>query len=1284
MIKDFKALKITLASPQQIMAWSHGEVKKAETINYRTQRAEVDGLMCERIFGPTKNFECYCGKYKKVRYKGIICDKCGVEVTSKNVRRERMGHIKLVSPVVHVWYSHGVPNKLSLLLDIMQKKLTSVIYFSRYMVIEVNEDEKKAAIEKITAHLEEEKSQLSEQLQTKIGELNSEKDAEMEKMRLESTEKGDILDMALDKLETRYRQKIAKLREEFLLKQNEMESEFKSLLDLVGKIIVGEIVSEDEYYKLLDNELEFFELAMGAEAIKTLLEKLDLDAISAELEKDILSPSVQKRIKAIQRLRIIEGFKNNKIHPSWIVMDYVPVISPELRPIIQLMGGRFASSDLNDLYRRVINRNNRLKRLMELGAPEIILRNEKRMLQEAVDALIDNNHRPSAPVMNTRKMPLKSLSDNLRGKQGRFRQNLLGKRVDYSGRAVIVSGADLSLHECGIPKTMALELFRPFVMKEILERQYAPNIKSAKYFFEKASAEVWDILEEVIQKRPVLLNRAPTLHKQGIQAFYPVLSSGNAIRINPLVCAGFNADFDGDQMAVHVPLSDDAVEEAKNLMMAKNNLLLDADGAPITSPKYDMVYGCYYLTSINSHIEPSKRIFSSQNEAISAMYSENITLTQLIKVRMPDKKIIETTTGRILFNEILPADFEFVNYQVGSDEIKAITEKLIAKEGMEASVELLDRIKNTGFKYATLSGFSISMDDCKIIPNRDEIIKESDNKVAQLEDNYQMGLITKGEKSRLALVIWKETTDTIAQLTWDNLGEENPIRQVIKAKAMKANIDQVKQIAGMRGLLLDPNNKTIELPVRSNFATGLSEVEYFVGSRSTRKVLADTALRTAESGYLTRKLVDVAQSVIVRAEDCESTNGIDVLRSDDRRITFVNRLEGRWTAKPIINGDDILVKANTLITRDIAEEVDKAGIDMVVLRSPLTCKAKYGICQKCYGYDLSTKDVVKIGTAVGVIAAQSLGESTTQLTLNTKHKAGIAGVVDVTQGLPRAEELFEARIPKGEAKIADIDGIVAIVESDEKTKVRITSTKKTTYEVIALPGGVTHVKHEQKVKAGDLLYTSEEKGNVVSPFRGTVNIEGDKINVESDKVQEVEYLIPSDAELLVQNGDEIKAGFLITKGNIDPKILLETIGMVKAQKYIIDNIQETYGAQGIAIHDKHVEVIVSQMGRYVKVVNPGESTILPGEYKDKFEVQTLNEELKAEGKKLVISKPQLIGITASSLRTESFLSAASFQEQVRVLSEAAVMGKVDYLRGLKENVIIGRRIPTGDRAKYID
>ncbi len=1280
MIKDFKALKITLASPQQVQSWSHGEVKKAETINYRTQRAEVDGLMCERIFGPTKNFECYCGKYKKVRYKGIICDKCGVEVTQKSVRRERMGHIKLVSPVVHVWYSHGVPNKLSLLLDIMQKKLTAVIYFSRYMVIDVIEEEKKAAIAQINDKLELAKKENSDELELHIAEINKEKDEAVEKTRRESDESGEVLDMTIDKVEVKFRQRIAKLREEYLVKENEIEAEYKTLLGLVDKIVIGEIVSEDEYYRLLDNDLEFFELSMGAEAIKTLLQKLDLEKLSEELKKDVLSPSVQKRIKAIQRLRIIEGFKNNKIDPSWIVIDIVPVISPELRPIIQLMGGRFASSDLNDLYRRVINRNNRLKRLMELGAPEIILRNEKRMLQEAVDALIDNNHRPSAPVMNTRKMPLKSLSDNLRGKQGRFRQNLLGKRVDYSGRAVIVSGADLSLTEAGLPKTMALELFRPFVMKEILEREYAPNIKSAKYFFEKASKEVWDILEEVIQKRPILLNRAPTLHKQGIQAFYPVLSSGNAIRINPLVCAGFNADFDGDQMAVHVPLSEEAVEEAKTLMMAKNNLLLDADGGAIMNPKYDMVYGCYFLTGVDTHLEASKSVFASADDAVTAFHNDALALRQLTKIRV-NGKILETTVGRIIFNEILPKDFNFVNYQVGSDEIKKIVEELIAKEGMESSVALLDSIKNIGFKYATLSGFSISMDDCKIIPERDDIINEADQKVAGLEDNYQMGLITKGEKSRLALVIWKETTDRIAQLTWDNLGEENPIRQVIKAKAMKANIDQVKQIAGMRGLLLDPNNKTIELPVRSNFALGLSEMEYFVGSRSTRKVLADTALRTAESGYLTRKLVDVAQGVIVREEDCGTIEGIEMLKNDDRRIPFVERIEGRWSAQEVKDGKKILVGASEFITKEIAEKINETGIESIVLRSPLTCRAKFGICVKCYGNDLSTKEPVRIGTAVGVIAAQSLGESTTQLTLNTKHKAGIAGVVDVTQGLPRAEELFEARIPKGEAKIADIDGIVHIIEVEEKLKVRITSNKKTTYEVISLVGGSVNVKNDQKVKAGDLLYVSPEKSNVVSPFRGTVKIEGDKILVESDKVQEVEYTIPADAELLVNEGDEIKAGFLITKGNIDPRILLETIGMVKAQKYIIDNIQQTYGAQGIAINDKHVEVIVSQMGRYVRVTNPGDSSLLPGEYKDKFEVETMNEVLQKGGKKNIAVKPQLIGITAASLRTESFLSAASFQEQVRVLSDAAIIGKVDYLRGLKENVIIGRRIPSGSRVR---
>ena len=1285
-IKDFKALKISLASPDQILSWSHGEVKKAETINYRTQRSEVDGLMCEKIFGPTKNYECYCGKYKKIRYKGIICDKCGVEVTTRSVRRERMGHIKLASPVTHIWFVHEVPNKLALLLDIPQKKIANVIYFSRYMVTDIDEEAKKKAIELVKEKIAKSNDVYKKALDEKISVLTKENKDKVNAFVKEDSQSGksESSQLNIEKINFEYRQKMAKLKEEELLKYADIERYNNELFDLVKRVVPGEVISEEECNNLFENGFDFFKLSIGAEAIRTMLKRLDLDDLSTQLYKDINAKSVQKRVKVIQRLKIVEGLRKNNMKPEWMVLDVIPVIPPDLRPIIQLSGGRFATSDLNDLYRRVINRNNRLKKLIDLGAPDVILRNEKRMLQESVDTLFDNSHRSSPPVVDSRGVPLKSLSDNIRGKHGRFRENLLGKRVDYSGRAVIVSGPNLNLHQCGLPKKMALELFRPFVIKEILARGLATNIKSAKVLFESSPVEVWDILEEVIQNRPVLLNRAPTLHKQGIQAFFPVLIDGNAIQLHPLVCTGFNADFDGDQMAVHVPLSDEAVEEAKNLIMVENNLFLSADSSPVVTLQKDMIYGCYYLTSL-SGVKYDKCVFDSFQDAISACEKGYIHFRDLIKVRY-NSEIIETTVGRIMFNEVLPKDLWFINEVASQALITKIIVTSVEKVGNTATLSVLDGLKYLGFKYATVSDLSIAMSDCEFLPDKDKLISAADDKIINLTESYNEGLITKKEKVQLSNIIWNEVTNNIAEASLKNLSDTNPLKAMVLNKFMGANIDQLKQIVGMKGLVVDPNSNIVELPIKSNYAEGLSAFEYLVEARSSRKGLADVALKTSDTGYLTRRMVDVAHDVIIREEDCKNFgDGYEVSKNDKRKLPFEDRIYGRVLAKDLKVKGGTLFEANTIIDRKIAKEIfENPEVTSIFVRTPLTCGAQYGLCSMCYGFSMSEPKIVSIGTAVGVIAAQSLGQKGMQLTLNSKHVSGIVGGVDMTQGYPRIEELLEARIPKGEARVSDIDGVVSIENSHNQIKVIVNGDKKIKQDYILVKTDVKAFEGEKKVMPGSLLFTTKNGSQIVSPFKGLAKVEKGKISVESDKVKVVEYVFPKDESLLVVDGEKIFAGSLITKGNVDPNILLRTVGMIKAQKYIIDNLISTYEEQGITVHDKHIEIIVAQMGRYVRVTDPGDSDVLPGSYKDIFSINAINKSLQEQGKSLLSFERKISGITVAALHTESFLSAASFQEQVRVLSDVAISGSIDYLRGLKENVIIGRKIPTGENARLVN
>ncbi len=1273
MKEDFKSLKISLASPQQILAWSHGEVKKAETVNYRTQRAEVDGLMCEKIFGPTNSYQCYCGKYKKIRYKGIICDKCGVEVTHNRVRRERMGHIALSSPVVHTWFIYGIPNKLSLILGIPKKKLEAVVYFARYVITDIDVEKKKIAIKNIKKRMISVLEKVDKKLQKEI----DEKEAEFEKEEKILSKKGGLeFEAAIRRKE----KEIAKIKELYMRKKLKYKDKYEGLISLAKSIDVGEVISEEQNMDLSEYGADFYKVQMGAEGIRTLLSLINLQDEEKRYKKELSEVRSRiKRRKIISILKIIKGLLKNGIDPKWIVMENIPVIPSALRPIIQLPGGRFATSDLNDLYRRVINRNNRLKRLIDLGAPEIILRNEKRMLQEAVDALIDNSHRQGRPVLNSRGQPYKSLSDTLRGKQGRFRQNLLGKRVDYSGRAVIVAGPELKLYECGLPKIIALELFKPFVMREVIARGLSLNIKSAKNYVEEQSDEVWDILEEVIKERPVLLNRAPTLHKQGIQAFFPVLVEGNAIRIHPMVCKGFGADFDGDQMAVHVPISKDAVKEALKHMMPDSNMLLMANGNPVINVNKDMVLGLYLLTQMDESKSKNEdiKIFGSREEAIGAYDLDLVSLNEKINLLL-DNKVLTTSVGRIIFNEAFPEDFGFINKQVDQPEVVKIISSCLKKYGKEVTIKILDYFKDIGFKFATLSGFSVSMDDFVIPEERKEYLEKAEEQINKLNESYNNGLITDEERKSLSEEVWMKVTEDLSDLTWKVYEQNSEVIHLERSGAYPVK-NPIRQISAIRGLILDPMGNIVELPLRSNYSLGLSSLEYFVAARGTRKGLTDIALKTAMSGYLTRKMIDVAHDMITRIDDCGTKDGIFLRASDNRRLGFVERITGRWTVADIIDPKtgEVLLKADSEITEDIANLIVEKGIEEVNVRSPLTCEAEEGLCCKCYGYNLGTKKLVKKGIAVGVIAGQAMGEAATQLTLDSKHMAGRAGT-DITQGLPRVEELFEARAPKGAAILSDISGKVKIVK-DEKSglsNVIVTSKNKEVKEYTINSGDKPLKKTSGKVKKGDFII-KRKSGRVEKAISdGYITVTKEKIKFEGMRFIEKEYQVSYD-DIIVRDGDEVKKGDMLTVGSADPAKVMALRGLKAAQQYIIDNVQNTYGLQGISIDDKHVETVVRKMASLVLIEDPGDSDYLPGEYRNYYKVIRKNRELAELGKKQIKYKRKLLGITATSINTESFLSAASFQEVVRVLSEAALVGKVDELRGLKENVIIGRPVPLG-------
>ena len=1147
-LNNFESIKIALASPEKIRQWSRGEVKKPETINYRTLKPEKDGLFCERIFGPQKDWECHCGKYRRVRYKGVVCDRCGVEVTKAKVRRERMGHIELAAPMSHIWYFKGIPSRMGLLLDMSPRSLEKVLYFASYVVVDPGE---------------------------------------------------------------------TGLNEKQLL----TEKEYRTAVDKYG--------------------YNSFTVGMGAEAVKQLLQNIDLEKESKELRADLKDSTGQKRVRTIRRLEVVEAFKKSGNKPEWMILDAIPVIPPDLRPMVQLDGGRFATSDLNDLYRRVINRNNRLKRLLELGAPDIIVRNEKRMLQEAVDAVIDNGRR-GRPVTGPGNRPLKSLSDMLKGKQGRFRQNLLGKRVDYSGRSVIVVGPELKFYQCGLPKKMALELFKPFVMDKLVKEGFAHNIKSAKSIVEKVKPEVWDVLEDVIKSHPVLLNRAPTLHRLGIQAFEPVLVEGKAIKLHPLVCTAYNADFDGDQMAVHVPLSVEAQAEARFLMLSVNNILAPKDGTPITTPSQDMVLGCYYLTiEAQGGEKGTGTVFKDFNEMLLAYQNQTVQLHSLVKMRVVledgRSSIVESTVGRFIFNENIPQDLGFVDrsvdpfgleidFLVDKKALGKIIDKCFRKHGNTETAVLLDHIKSLGFKYSTRGGITVAVADMKIPEAKKGYITAAEEKVDKYEKAYRRGLISDEERYERVIETWTETTEKVTDALMAGLDRLNNI-YIMAHSGARGSKNQIRQLAGMRGLMANASGKTVEVPVKSNFREGLSVMEYFTSSHGARKGLADTALRTADSGYLTRRLVDVSQDVIVREVDCGTTETTETFAiKDGNEVIEVlyDRIVGRYTIDPIVNPTtgEVIVEADSMIKEDEAEKIIAAGIETVQIRTVLNCKTNHGVCSKCYGRNLATGKEVNIGEAVGIIAAQSIGEPGTQLTMRTFHTGGVAGG-DITQGLPRVEELFEARKPKGLAVITEITGRVEIDETGKRKEISIVPENGET-EVYAIPyGSRIRVKHGQMVEAGDPL----------------------------------------------------------TQGSINPHDIVRVKGIGGVQDYIVKEVQRVYRMQGVDVNDKHIEVIVRQMLSKVKVEDPGDTELIPGGYEDVLTFDKCNEEAIAQGLKPAVAKRVLLGITKASLATESFLSAASFQETTRVLTEAAIKGKEDHLIGLKENVIIGKLIPAGTGMK---
>ena len=1362
-VNDFDAVRVSLASPEQIRSWSYGEVTKPETINYRTLKPEKDGLFCEKIFGPTKDFECYCGKYKRIRYKGVICDKCGVEVARSKVRRERMGHIALASPVAHIWFVKGTPSRLGLILDISPRSLERVLYFAQYIVTSIDEAARTSTLDALKESFGEETSQIRQRYEGRGAEIRQRYDDELAELRRAQIEiegrdtaeheerlrtfrdavadlegrlieaagqpavedisvedrlivaRGVVVDeRALDALrealtqregeldeehagrradrralldaqvEERHRAQeteLLRLRQEHSREDAQAKSEHGSRVDEVEDLKVAQILSEARYRELRDRHSGLFRAGMGAEAVLEVVRNMDLDEMRERMRREIHSTSGQRRKKATKLLRVIEAFRKSGNRPEWMVLTVLPVLPPDLRPMVQLDGGRFATSDLNDLYRRVINRNNRLRRLLSLGAPEIIIRNEKRMLQEAVDSLIDNGRRGRAMAGSSNRR-LKSLSDMLKGKQGRFRQNLLGKRVDYSGRSVIVVGPELKLNQCGLPKRMALELFKPFVMRRLVERGFAHNIKSAKRLVERVKPEVWDVLEEVVVDRPVLLNRAPTLHRLGIQAFDPVLIEGSSIQIHPLVCAAFNADFDGDQMAVHVPLGALAVEEAKRLLISVNNMLSPSSGEPIVAPTLDIVLGCYYMTILRPGAAGEGFCFGDFGEARFAYELGKVALQAPITVRDKERGVMRrTSVGRILFNDILPSQLGFRDEVMDKKAIKHLVAECLQTLGNDETAKVLDSIKTIGFHYATQSGLTIAISDLRPPENKEEVLAEADRRVAELDRQYRRGLITDDERYEEQISIWTKITEDLDNAIGKSMGRYGAIDMMATSGA-KGNISQIRQMAGMRGLMTDPSGRIIELPIRSSFREGLSVLEYFISTHGARKGLADTALRTADSGYLTRRLVDVAQDVIVKELDCGTMAGIWAPTGGG---TPVGRVAAADVVHPQTN--ELLVSRGQGIGEAENGALAAAGIEQVYVRSPLICETRHGVCQLCYGRSPATGRPVAIGDAVGIVAAQSIGEPGTQLTMRTFHTGGVAGL-DITSGLPRVEELFEARVPKGEAIVAELDGLVELIRPEGTGTRRLKIVSSEVYrDEYPLPAGYTPlVAAEQRVEAGDPLAAppaseAEEDRALALPLvariGGHIAVDPGRVVVLYEEREEREYPIPATARLKVENGARVRAGEQLTEGSVNPQAILRIQGREAVQRYLVEEVQKVYRSQGVTINDKHIEVIVRQMLRKVMVATPGDTELLPGELVDRFAYEDVNAKVLAEGGEPATAQTVLLGVTKASLNTESFLAAASFQETTRVLTEAAVNGKTDHLNGLKENVIIGKLIPAG-------
>jgi DNA-directed RNA polymerase subunit beta' len=1296
---DFDAIKLKLASPNVILSWSHGEVVRPETINYRTQKPEKDGLFCEKIFGPSKDWECYCGKYKKIRYKGIICDKCGVEVTRSIVRRERMGHIKLETPCTHIWFLRGLSSKIGLILDLSMQALEKVVYFASFIITDVNEDLKNATIEQIKSEYKQKKKTIESEFARQAGEIKNRKSKLINQGKTASAADEEIQG-EIESLEDVKEEKINNLNNAFEQAQRELK-ELKPLL----------IISENIYQNLSLKYGHIFEAGIGAESVRKLLERINLPDTIKKLESELITAIDSKKEKITRRLKLLKSLNANNIRPEWMVLSVVPVIPPDLRPMVALDGGRFATSDLNDLYRRVINRNNRLEQLVELNAPEVICRNEKRMLQEAVDALIDNSARHGKTVIAStgQKRMLKSLADALKGKQGRFRQNLLGKRIDYSGRSVIVVNPRLKLDQCGLPKVMAIELFKPFIISKLIEREVVHNVRSASRFIESGADIVWDILEEIISVAYVLLNRAPTLHRLGIQAFKPILIEGKAIQIHPLVCSAFNADFDGDQMAVHVPLTKEAVTEAREIMLASKNLLKPATGDPVVAPNQDIVWGAFYITTIEENDKTDKNLkrFSDENDAKLAYESKMIELQEPIMVRLNNLGLTRTTAGRIIFNDSLPEKLRYVNEVVGKGKLKSLVKNCLRYYSTEETVKFLDELKEKSFKFITKSGLSWGMGDLPKFEEKDILIDDAQKVVEDIHQQYEEGLLTESERYAKVIELWTGVKEKVTDICKKGLPKVGPVYSMIESGA-RGSWAQLTQILGMKGLVSSPSGDIIELPVKGNFKNGFEVLEYFIATHGVRKGLSDTALRTANAGYLTRRLVDVSQDVIIAEEDCGDNEGLVLTKkeSDEMGVNLVDRVLGRFIAQDIKNiKGEVVGKKGELITEDIADRLKTEQIDELCIRSVLSCKMSKGVCAKCYGWDLGYNKLVKQGTAVGIIAAQSIGEPGTQLTMRTFHTGGIAGVEDITQGLPRVEEIFEARPPKRKAFISDVAGKVAIESAqrtieDEGGKVIVSNPQvkilKIYYEgqmgdKYYFAEGLQETESGKKAKAADIkilvkdgeeipagagLYSINKK-IFKTVAGGMVKIDSKFIKVSYNTEKIKEFIVPKGMTIIVKNGDIVEKGAQLTDGSLDLQQLYKLRGKLDTQKYLIREIQSVYSSQGQPLNDKHIEIIAKQMFSRFFVLDAGDTDLLPGEIVETAVIARAKEKAKDENKKEPKIERLLLGITKASLTTDSFLSAASFQETARVLIESAVNGKIDYLEGLKENVIIGRLIPAG-------